>query len=152
MESSVSRIVVDIVTSAGSRTGMDMPVFLVAGGREFRLQTPKGGAFEPGTEVSFVLGEESNVASPERNDPRVGHPLVVRDILANEMFVRVVPRGDRDEWKLGAVTVRVHFEGERRAIRYAALTKPGESLWFGFGCGTQLKVEQGELDRIDLGQ
>lgn len=150
MKSLIRRIVVDVVTSHADRAGTTAPVFLGLGGREFRLSVAGIAAFEQGAESTFHFGDDANVEFPERNDPRLGDPLTVADVLGIPAYIRLETRHDRDDWNVTSVAVRVHSQGERRAIRFSALNKLGQSLWLGADCGTRLYLQLGSLDDLDL--
>lgn len=150
MESLVRRIVVDIVTSYSSGAGTKGDVFLGLGGREFRLSVERASDFERGAEMSYQLGEDSNVRDPERNDPRIGLPIRVTDVVAHPVYVRMAPRGNSDDWHVEAVQVRVLHEDERRAMRFSALDGPKESIWLGQQCGTMLHLSRSADDRSGI--
>ena len=150
MKSLLRRIVVDVVTSHAPRAGTTGQVFLGLGGREFRLSVAGVKAFEQGAESTFQLGDDANVEYPERNDPRLGDPLTVADVLGIPAYIRLDTHHDRDDWNVSSVAVRVHSQGERRAIRFSVLDKPGQDLWLGIESGTKLYLQLGNLDDLDL--
>lgn len=147
MERLVRRIVVDIATGFASGAGTRGDVYLGLGGREFRLRVDQGSDFEQGAEMSYQLGEDGNVLDPARNDPRVGRPVRVGDVLGHPVYVRMQPRGDKDDWNVDAVQVRVLHEDERRAIRFSALDGPSENVWLGAQSGTMLHLGRSADDR-----
>jgi hypothetical protein len=150
MKSPIRKVVIDVVTSHVDRAGTKAQVFLGLGGREFRLSVPNRAAFELGAESTFQLGEDANVEFPERNDPRLGYPITVADVLGIPAYIRLDTRHDRDDWNVASVAVRVHSQGERRAIRFSALNKLGQSLWLGNDCGNLLYLTLGSLDDLSF--
>ncbi len=144
----VRRIVVDVVTSHATGAGTTAPVMLGLGGREFRLLVDAGDDFERGAESNFQLGEDANVLLPSRNDPRLGSPIHVRDVLSHPVYVRLLPKSDKDDWLVEGVTVRVIPQGERRAIRYLALPGPQDAAWLGLQSGTVLQLRRLSLERL----
>jgi hypothetical protein len=144
----VRRIVVDVVTSHATGAGTAAPVMLGLGGREFRLQVDADEDFERGAESNFQLGEDANVQHPSRNDPRLGVPIHVRDVLSHPVYVKLLAKADKDDWLVEGVTVRVIPQGERRAIRYAALEGPQQTAWLGLQSGTVLHLRRLSLERL----
>lgn len=151
MEGQVRRIVVDITTSYATGAGTKADVYLGAGGREFRLRVDKSD-FDRGGELSYQLGEDANVRDPDRNDPRTGLPLTVTDIVSHPVYIRMVPKNERDDWNVENVKVRVLHDIDRRAVRYTALDGPSHNVWLGLQSGTTLHLKRSADDRSGIGE
>jgi hypothetical protein len=136
----VRKITIDITTSFAKGAGTDGQAFLGLGGREFRLDIADHEDFERGDETTYELGEGSNVVKPERNDPRVGLPITLDDVLAHPVYLRLVPDDKADDWNLA--NIRVKIQAGHEIVRYRALEGPQENIWLGYQSGTWLHLKR----------
>jgi hypothetical protein len=136
----IQKIVVDITTTFSAGASTRAPVFLGLGGREFRLDIAQHDDFEEGDDITYVFGDESNVLSPERNDPRVGLPMSLEDAATHPVYLRLEPQKKKDDWELANVRVRVVARGGN--AEYAALQGSGDRLWLGSQSGTILHLRR----------
>ncbi len=101
----IHRIIVQVKTASGRKTGTNGRVYLGVCSREFRLRKTASD-FHSGGEPMFVLGEGANVSHPALNDPR--HPqLDTNDAEKYPVYIRFEPLSASDNWKVRVVCVRV---------------------------------------------
>jgi hypothetical protein len=69
----------------------DATVYLGLGGREFNLNNPRVNDFQRGALNKFVLGplDPNNVVNPDLNNPAKGLPLILDDIIAFPVYIRL---------------------------------------------------------------
>lgn len=132
----IQKISVDITTTFAKGASTKGAVFLGLGGREFRLDIDDHDDFDEGDETTYVFGEEANVMFPERNDPRVGVPLSLKDATDFPVYVRLEPQGKEDDWELA--NVRVRISAESGIVELAALQGASDRVWLGRESGTIL--------------
>ena len=134
----IQKITVDITTTFAKGASTKGAVFLGLGGREFRLDIDDHDDFDEGDDTVYVLGEDSNVMFPARNDPRAGLPLSLADATRHPVYVRLEPHAKQDDWELANVRVRV--DGTSGKLAFAALQGGTERLWLGRESGTILHL------------
>lgn len=141
MDKLVRKITVDITTSFAKGAGTEGQAFLGLGGREFRLDIEEHADFDRGDETTYEFGEGANVVHPERNDPRLGLPVSLDDVLAHPVYLRLVPKDRADDWNVASVLVKVQA-GAHDVVRYSALEGPQENIWLGTQSGTCLHLKR----------
>lgn len=147
MADHIRRIVVHLQVGSDRMAGTDDPVFLgLRGpdGREFRLALGRGKAFRRKGEERYVIGApgdgETNVASPELNDP-TSPPLDVERITGVYLHKRQEPIpnvrgfGEMDD-RLQLDAIDVELVGEISARRFH---RKGP-LWLGLACGLSCEL------------
>lgn len=113
-----------IHTRSGASAGTDSDVWLGIGGREFDLDRPGIGDFEPGPPNEFVLGNvdsnaQGNIENAFHNDPRFPYHMTVKSLDIFPTYLRFHPSHD-DFWEAEDIEVIVRtLEGH--TIRYEAL-------------------------------
>ncbi|MER7702340.1 hypothetical protein ABTX81_05510 [Kitasatospora sp. NPDC097605] len=120
-------------------------VYLGIAGREFLLNAADTSAgLERGDNWTFVLGEDSNVENPSRNDPR--RPQLDTDDLDRfPTYLRLEPDGHRPAWCLERVWVTVNPESDfPHTFDNPRLADFGEHrrLWLAQECGKQLFLKR----------
>ena len=100
-------------TCGGPTFGTNSDVYLGIAGREFRLDRPTGD-FDNGSDVTFILGESTNVVNADRNDPRRDMPVFLTAPFAFPVYLRMSERID-DDWNMEFVEVRI-FSGTGAAM------------------------------------
>ena len=128
----IRKISVQVKTGDSENSGTNGYVYLGLGGREYLLNIPGEDDFEPGDDITYVLGESSNVAHPEENDPRTCCVTCLEDLGLFPAYIRLHPRGMGDSWEMGRVHVRVlTADGE---CEYAGVGED-RTLWLGWAFG-----------------
>jgi len=126
----------------------DGPLFLRLsgpGGREFRLDLPKGRTLRRGAEDLYVLGSPkasgTNVAHPELNDP-TAPALHVEEIAGVQLVKGLEPLpnvrgvGEMDD-RLLVDAIHVEIHDTAGGTRCFARQGP---IWLGLLCGLQLDI------------
>lgn len=151
MADHIQRIVVRLQVGSDRMAGTDDPVFLGLrgpAGREFRLGLARGKALRRKGEERYVFGApddgETNVASPELNDPT--HPPLDADHVVGiylrkrqEPIPNVRGHGELDD-RVQLEEVQVELEGENGTRRY----RREGPIWLGLACGLSF-----DLSRVD---
>ena len=125
----IQKILIDITTTFAEGASTNGAVFLGLAGREFRLDIAQYDDFQEGEDVTYCLGEGSNVRYPERNDPRADMPLTLEDAGRFPCYIRLEAHKAADDWELGNVRVRV-IADEGKA-EFAALQGSRQRIWLG---------------------
>ena len=141
MDKLVRKITVDITTSFAKGAGTEGQAFLGLGGREFRLDIDEHADFDRGDETTYEFGEGANVVHPERNDPRLGCPVTMEDVIAHPVYLRLVPKDRADDWNVASIRVRVQA-GAHDVVRYTALDGAQDNIWLGIQSGTCLHLKR----------
>lgn len=140
MQRIVRKITIDITTSFAKGAGTEGEVFLGLGGREFRLYIDEQEDFEAGDEVTYELGEGANIENRERNDPRMGMPISIDDVLTHPVYIRLVSHKASDDWNIANVRARIVAEEE--TLRYGALEGSQDNIWLGPQSGSWLYLRR----------
>ena len=135
----ITRIDVRIKTGDRSGAGTDADVFLAIAGREFGLDSRAVSVddFERNSDQTYILGDLSNVAVPDGNDPRDPMPLDTADLDLFPVWIRC-EAGD-DLWNLEYVEVTVN-PGPGQ-IQYKGL-EGRSNLWMGNPIGKFLFLKK----------
>jgi hypothetical protein len=122
----IKQISVRIKTANKGYAGTSGRVYLGIGGREFGLTLLGHYDFAPGTDQTFVMGEDSTIgAHPANNDPR--SPQIDTESLNKyPIYVRFEPRAEDDLWGIEEISVSVN----PGSTQFSALGK-GSILWMG---------------------
>jgi hypothetical protein len=145
----VTQIGVRVLVGSHLLSGSDDPLFLGvrgAEGREFRLALARGAFLRRGHEDSFVFGAaddpDSNVASPELNDPTSPaldastiEGIYLRKGLSPIPNVRALGELD-DRIEIAEVAVDVHALGQAKPLRF----ERSRPLWLELAYGLQFEV------------
>ncbi len=154
--SPVARIDVRVRVGSHMLAATDDPLFLGLrgpGGREFRLLMAHGKCLRRKSEDHFIVGAahggETNLASPELNDPTVPAIDAARiegvylrkgvDPIPN---VRAVGELD-DRLELMHAEVEIHSEGEEAPRRFVV----EGPIWLGLNAGMMLDLTHTDGDR-----
>jgi hypothetical protein len=113
----ITGILCQVITGDVDGASTDGSVYLGLGGREFRLDSEKDD-YERGSWREYILGagpQEPNlpppqirVRNPERNDPRVGHPLDTINLSRSPVYIRFEPEGSGEFWNLSFAAALVY--------------------------------------------
>ncbi|MGA5425119.1 hypothetical protein [Streptomyces lavendulocolor] len=90
-------------------------IYLGFGGREFLLDTADTD-FQVGMDQTFILGEGSNLTTPEYNDPRTP-PLNTDDLRYFPVYLRMEGAGSVQPWCIEWASVHVN-PGTPSELRY----------------------------------
>ncbi len=145
----VTQISVRVLVGSNLLSASDDPLFLgLRGpeGREFRLTFARGPFLRRGHEDTFVLGAaddpDSNVASPELNDPtspaldaRAIEGVYLRKGLAPIPNVRGLGEFD-DRLEIVEVEIEIYAQGEAKPLRFLR----SGPIWLGLACGLCFEV------------
>ncbi|MFK0118561.1 hypothetical protein [Streptomyces sp. NPDC090994] len=138
----IERIDVRIVTASNSPSGVRGWVYVNVAGREFALDSSRD-EWEPGTDVTYVLGDGANIYEPERNDPR-DPQLDTDDLDRYPVYLRYAPPSDKPDetWRLERVIVTVNPGGDLPA-RYDNLRLAGNpAIWLGRNSGQVVNLRR----------
>jgi len=147
----VTQIGVRVLVGSNLLSASDDPLFLgLRGpeGREFRLAFARGPFLRRGQEDLFILGAaddpDSNVASPELNDPtspaidaRGIESVYLRKGLSPIPNVRAMGELD-DRIEIVEVGVEIHALGQAKPMRF----ERSGPIWLGLVCGLQVEVSR----------
>ncbi|MER6046321.1 hypothetical protein K2224_17680 [Streptomyces sp. BHT-5-2] len=141
----ITKISAQITTADVRAAGTDGWVYLGIAGREFVLSSG-GDDFETGSEFTYILGDDSNVAEAEVNDPRRPE-LDTDDLDRYPAYIRLEPEGTTPEWCLERVTVTVNPDSAvPHRFDNPRLVGPGEErrIWLSQQGGKQLYLKRYE--------
>ena len=100
----INRVEVRIVTGDRARAGTAEQVMLGLGGQEFALDS-MANDFQRGSDRTYVLGEDANISSTRKNDPR---RLSRGDVEAQPVYLRIgraVQAEEKEETRSGKGTL-----------------------------------------------
>jgi hypothetical protein len=146
----VRKIIVRVTTGQDRMSGTDDPIFLRLmgpGGREFRLDTPRGRGFRRDSLTTFVLAggddPEAHLERPEMNDPTSPRlPMSGIEGVGLRKDLNPIPnvRGMAeldDRILIADVEVEIHPDDDSSSQLY----RRGGPIWLGLVCGLFLELE-----------
>jgi len=102
----LNSIQLHIQTAGASDASTDGDVYLGIAGREFFVDSSIDD-FQQGDGRTYVFGSSANVLNAADNDPRRPQ-LQVEDIDRHPVYLRFVPTGSTDKWKLQRADVSIN--------------------------------------------